>query len=134
MDLIVNERSIMSLKRRALRRSKTLVRDVETQENTRPSRLSALSQKMKAPFTAVFWEDKLEQTDDETLVDGKLLSYAYLEAGVIEMLGSLVTLFVTFLQAEMLMRFRSQVGSVFCCLLQTGILSNRSAKSAEGRK
>ena len=33
---------------------------------------------------------------DETLVDGKLLSYAYLEAGLIEMVGALVAYFVVF--------------------------------------
>ncbi|KAA1477717.1 aminophospholipid-transporting P-type ATPase [Dentipellis sp. KUC8613] len=92
----VNENSIMSLKRRALRRSKTLRRDPETQEVIHPSKLSVLSQKLKAPFTWEFWEEKMEQSDDETLVDGKLLSYAYLEAGIIEMLGSLVAYFVVF--------------------------------------
>ena len=34
----------------------------------------------------------MERSDDESLVDAKLLSYAYLEAGVIEMLGGLVML------------------------------------------
>jgi sodium/potassium-transporting ATPase subunit alpha len=29
----------------------------------------------------------MEPTDDETLVDGKLLSYAYLEVGMIEAIG-----------------------------------------------
>jgi sodium/potassium-transporting ATPase subunit alpha len=43
---------------------------------------------MKKPFTKGSWEDRLEKTDSETLVDGGLLSYAYLEAGVIEMLGA----------------------------------------------
>lgn len=85
---LVSDRSINTLKRRALRRSKTLGRDAETQEAIYPSRISQFSQKLKAPFTRDFWEDKLEQSDDETLVDGKLLSYAYLEAGMIEMLGS----------------------------------------------
>jgi sodium/potassium-transporting ATPase subunit alpha len=44
--------------------------------------------KIKLPFTRHFWEDALEPSDDETLVDSKLLSYAYLEAGMIEMLGA----------------------------------------------
>lgn len=43
--------------------------------------------KMKAPFTRSFWEEFLEPTDNETLVDAKLLSYAYLEAGLIETLA-----------------------------------------------
>jgi sodium/potassium-transporting ATPase subunit alpha len=42
---------------------------------------------IKTPFTRDFWERKFEPTEDETLVDSKLLSYAYLEAGLIETLG-----------------------------------------------
>ena len=86
--LIVNDRSILSRKRRALRRSRTLGHDLETQEYIQPSRISIIVSKIKAPFTRNFWEDALEPSDDETLVDSKLLSYAYLEAGVIEMLGA----------------------------------------------
>ena len=86
----MNDRSIMSLKKRALRRTKTLLRDPETQEVIRPSKFSEFMAKVKAPFTRQFWEDALERTDDETLVDGKLLSYAYLEAGLIEFAGAYV--------------------------------------------
>lgn len=43
--------------------------------------------KAKAPFTREFWVDKFEGTLGETLVDSKLLSYAYLEAGMIETLA-----------------------------------------------
>ena len=84
----MNGRSILSLKKRALRRTKTLRRDTETQQVIQPSKLSVWNAKLKAPFTRVFWEDALERKDDETLVDTKLLSYAYLEAGVIEMAGA----------------------------------------------
>ena len=87
---LVNQRSIMSLKRRALRRTKTLARDSETQQVIPPSRISVFFTKLKAPFTKAFWEDVFEGSDNETLVDGKLLSYAYLEAGIIEMLGTWV--------------------------------------------
>lgn len=78
----------MSLKKRALRRTKTLRRDTETQEVIPPSQLSVWASKLHAPLTREFWEDTLEHSEDETLVDNKLLSYAYLEAGVIEMLGA----------------------------------------------
>lgn len=84
----VNERSILSLKRKALRRTKTLRRDPETQEVIPPSKLSVMMSKLRKPFTRVYWEDALEGNDGETLVDAKLLSYAYLEAGLIEMLGA----------------------------------------------
>ena len=88
----VNERSIRSLKRRALKRSQTLARDVETQEVIQPSKFSVWLSKLKTPFTRTFWEDLLEPTDNESLVDGKLLSYSYLEAGLIETLATYVLL------------------------------------------
>jgi sodium/potassium-transporting ATPase subunit alpha len=47
-----------------------------------------LATKLRKPFTRAYWTDAMESADGETLVDGKLLSYAYLEAGVIEMLGT----------------------------------------------
>ncbi|KAH9914464.1 aminophospholipid-transporting P-type ATPase [Fomitopsis serialis] len=92
----VNERSVMSLKRKALRRTKTIRRDTETGDIIQPSRISALTSKFGTPFTREFWEDATERSEDESLVDGKLLSYSYLEAGVIEMLGALVAYFVVF--------------------------------------
>ena len=78
----------MTLKKRALRRTKTLLRDPETNEVIPPSKFSVWKSRLQAPFTRTFWEDRLERTDDETLVDGKLLSYAYLEAGLIETIGA----------------------------------------------
>jgi sodium/potassium-transporting ATPase subunit alpha len=84
----VNERSILTRKKRALRHAKTLRHDSETQEQVPPSKISVFISKMKAPFTRVFWEDMFEGSDDETLVDGKLMSYSYIEAGLIETVGS----------------------------------------------
>ncbi|TBU55204.1 aminophospholipid-transporting P-type ATPase [Dichomitus squalens] len=92
----VNDRSVTSLKKRALRRTKTLRRDPETQEVIRPSKFSRIMVRVKAPFTRQFWEEAFERTDDETLVDTKLLSYAYLEAGMIEFAGALAAYFVVF--------------------------------------
>lgn len=86
----VNDRSIISRKKRALRRTKTLRRDSETQEVIPPGRIERYISKIKAPFTRVFWEDMTERSDNETLVDWKVLSYAYLEAGVIEFLAGYV--------------------------------------------
>src|ERR1700733_3380560 len=70
---VVSERSIMNRKRRALRRSITLGNDTEAQAGSRPNRLAVLVRKMKAPFTRQFWRDRFEPSDDETLVDGKVL-------------------------------------------------------------
>lgn len=87
---LVNDRTIMSLKKRALERTRTLRRDTETQDVIRPSRIAVWKMKVKQYFTRRYWVDLLSPSDGETLVDGKLLSYSYLEAGVIEMLGSWV--------------------------------------------
>ncbi|KAG6876170.1 hypothetical protein C0992_000603 [Termitomyces sp. T32_za158] len=98
----VNEYSIKTLQRRALRRSRTLIAtstiDAENSgaKLIRRSRLATLFSKLRAPFSRAFWEDLMEHTDNETLVDWKLLSYAYLEAGVIESIGSLLPYFVVF--------------------------------------
>jgi hypothetical protein len=89
---LVNERSILAIKKRALRRTRTLARDSESQTARKPSWISALVTKAKAPFTRVYWEDVLEKTDAESLVDGQVLSYAYLEVGLIETLAVFVLL------------------------------------------
>ena len=78
----------MNRKRRALRRSFTLGKDTEGQVASGPSRLTIIARKLKAPFTRQFWQDRFEPNDDETLVDGKVLSYSYLEVGTIETLAS----------------------------------------------
>jgi magnesium-transporting ATPase (P-type) len=92
----VNERSIRALKRRALVRNKTLVRDSETLEVISPSKISVLISKLKTPFKRSFWEEKLEPTDNERLVDRKLLCYSYLEAGAIEAVCCLLSYFLVF--------------------------------------
>ncbi|KAG2020923.1 calcium-transporting ATPase [Coprinopsis cinerea AmutBmut pab1-1] len=92
----VTDASIHSRKRRALRRSRTLTRDRETGEIIPPSRASRIAAKLKAPFTREFWEERLERTDDENLVDANLLAYSYLQAGMIECVGSLLAYFLVF--------------------------------------
>ena len=90
----VTEDSIRSLKRRALKRSKTLHRDTETGDVIPPSKVSNFFSTLKTPFRPSFWEDRMEPSDGEMLVDGKLLSYAYLEVGMIECLARRVFLFL----------------------------------------
>lgn len=86
--LLVSERSILTLKKKALRRTKTLRKDTETQQPIKPSRFTAYLNKFKAPFTREFWEDAFEPSNGEKLVDSKVLSYAYIEAGSIETIGA----------------------------------------------
>ena len=72
----------------ALRESLSIHRDVGAQETIQSLLLHRLVKKIKAPFSCRFWEDISERTDDETLVDTKLMSYAYFEIGIIETIGS----------------------------------------------
>jgi sodium/potassium-transporting ATPase subunit alpha len=118
----VNDRTIMALKKRALRRTKTLrtsTRDAETLKPVPPSRMSSLVSKIKEPFTRTFWEDKFEKTEDEKLVDSKVLSYAYLEAGIIETIGSYVVNFdsIWLASAVDFLTCRSQVSGILCGIL-----------------
>jgi sodium/potassium-transporting ATPase subunit alpha len=68
----------------------TLTRDIETQEVVKPSVMSKFISNVKAPLSRSYWQEKFASTEAETLVDSKLLSYAYLEAGMIETLGAYV--------------------------------------------
>ncbi|EJU00784.1 aminophospholipid-transporting P-type ATPase [Dacryopinax primogenitus] len=95
----VTSGSIVRRKQRALRRTKTMHYDEETGDPIPPSWGRKMLMHLQSPFTKSFWLDRLEKSDDEILVDGKLLSYAYLEIGVIEMLGALVAYFVVFYKA-----------------------------------
>ena len=45
-------------------------------------------------FTKEYWHDRFENTGAEVLVDGPLLSWAYLEIGTIEAIGATVAFFV----------------------------------------
>jgi sodium/potassium-transporting ATPase subunit alpha len=44
-------------------------------------------------FTKEYWVDKFENTGGEVLVDGPLLSFAYLEIGLIQCIGALFSFF-----------------------------------------
>ena len=76
------------MKRRALHCTKTFRRDTEALSTVQLSRLLKFMTMLKKPFMRYFWEDVMEDMDNETLVDSKVLSYAYLEAGLIETLGA----------------------------------------------
>ncbi|PKC04734.1 P-type cation exchange, alpha subunit of ATPase [Rhizophagus irregularis] len=88
----VTASSIERVRRIALNRTPT-VRDSEGRLIP-PSKLSIFLHNIKKPFTASFWAELFESTDEELLVDGNLLSWSYLEIGVIEAIGALVAYFV----------------------------------------
>lgn len=112
----VTKRSILSRKQKALRRTKTIRRDPETLEVVQPTKWDIFKSKLKKPFTREFWDDAWEQTEDETLVDVNLLSYSYLEAGIIETIAVLVAYFVVFYRrgfSPKELRVAQQAGNYF---------------------
>ncbi|KAH7049772.1 hypothetical protein BKA57DRAFT_535454 [Linnemannia elongata] len=69
------------------------VLDAESGELTKPPLTARLRHHFSAWCTAVYWREKFERTEEEVLVDGKLMSWAYLEIGMIQAIGGLVTFF-----------------------------------------
>ncbi|KAJ1730034.1 hypothetical protein LPJ61_003232 [Coemansia biformis] len=89
----VTPRSIAQLQARRLRHPPAPV-DPATGKPVVLGRVARLAAKARAPFTRVWWKDVLERSDGEVLVDGELLSWSYLEAGLISAISSLVVFFV----------------------------------------
>lgn len=58
------------------------------------SKMQKLFDKVRQFFTREYWSDRFENTGEEVLVDGPLLSWAYFEIGMIETIGCLVSFFV----------------------------------------
>jgi sodium/potassium-transporting ATPase subunit alpha len=83
-------------RRRALRRTRSHY-DAEAGVVVTPedqTKLQKISHTIRQLFTREYWVDKLENTGAEVLVDGPLLSWAYLEIGMIEAIGALTSFFV----------------------------------------
>jgi len=93
----VTEESKERLRKRNAARaaaSLTVHQDPESGKDTEPSMLQVLRHSLKKPFTGAFWAQKFEKPEGEVLVDGNVLSWAYLEAGVIEAIGCMTASFV----------------------------------------
>jgi sodium/potassium-transporting ATPase subunit alpha len=84
-------------RRRALRRTQSRF-DEESgaivSDNANASRIQKWAYKARQLFTREFWKDRFENTGAEVLVDGPLLSWAYLEIGLIETIGCMASYFV----------------------------------------
>ncbi|KAG0092103.1 hypothetical protein BGZ93_003295 [Podila epicladia] len=81
-------------RRRLAARELPRVLDAESGEVVKPPLMIRLRHNFKAWFTQVYWREKFESTEEEVLVDAKLMSWAYLEIGIIQAIGGLVTFFV----------------------------------------
>ena len=83
-------------RRRALRQTRSRF-DAEAGVVLSPqdqTKLQNFLYKMGQLFTKAYWLDRFENTGAEILVDGPLLSWAYLEIGTIEAIGALTAFFV----------------------------------------
>jgi sodium/potassium-transporting ATPase subunit alpha len=92
----VTPETIDIFRRRALRRKGSRY-DEESGEIVSPesmTKMQKLAHNLTQLFTREYWVDKFENTGGEVLVDGPLLSWAYLEIGVIEAIASLTAYFV----------------------------------------
>jgi sodium/potassium-transporting ATPase subunit alpha len=85
-----------TFRRRALRRTRSHF-DEESGVVIAPERQSRgqkFIHNVRDLFTKEYWHEKFESTGAEILVDGPLLSWAYLEIGTIEAIGALTAYFV----------------------------------------
>ncbi|KAG0345538.1 hypothetical protein BG004_003625 [Podila humilis] len=83
-------------RRRLATRALQPVYDAESGDEIKPSWFQVFKHDFKALFTKVYWKERFEHTEDEVLVDAGLLSWAYLEIGIIQTIGGLITFFVVF--------------------------------------
>ncbi|KAK1753247.1 P-type cation exchange, alpha subunit of ATPase [Echria macrotheca] len=84
-------------RRRALRREQSRFDEeagviVVADENR--SWLRKQAHRVRQYFGREYWADRLQNTGAEVLVDGSLLSWAYIEIGLIETIGALASFFV----------------------------------------
>ncbi|RIA83725.1 hypothetical protein C1645_833339 [Glomus cerebriforme] len=88
----VTDNSIERVRRIALNRTPTII-DPETGQPVTPSKFSLFWHSLKKPFAKSWWSELFESTDEELLVDGNVLSWSYIEIGVIETIGAIVAYF-----------------------------------------
>ncbi|CAB4389242.1 unnamed protein product [Rhizophagus irregularis] len=88
----VTPKSVERLRLNALNRTPSIT-DLETGQPVTPSKISLFLRSLKKPFTARWWIKLLKSTEGEVLVDGTILSWAYLEVGIIESIGCIVAYF-----------------------------------------
>jgi len=86
--------SIDRFRRRALRKAALIKYDEESGSEIHPTRLIKIKSALSHFFSKQFWVEAFEKNDGEVLVDGPLLSWAYLEIGMIEAIGVMVSFFL----------------------------------------
>ncbi|KAJ2056384.1 hypothetical protein GGI17_006215 [Coemansia sp. S146] len=89
----VTMRSIAQLRARNARQPQVPI-DPATGKPIQETHVARMLRTLRAPFTKVWWQDLTEKTEGEILVDGDLLSWSYLEAGLISTISLVVVFFV----------------------------------------
>ncbi|KAJ1659897.1 hypothetical protein IWQ61_001090 [Dispira simplex] len=111
----ITEESVRRYREQMARRPAPMI-DPETGEEIKPSRLYRVLRVLGTPLTRRFWLDLLEKKDGEVLVDGELLSWAYLEFGTLEALSCLTTYFLVLYKwgiTPIIAREMAKTGSYF---------------------
>ncbi|PVU94785.1 hypothetical protein BB561_002247 [Smittium simulii] len=85
----VTLRSIKQLRERNQRHAFEI--NPETNEKYHKSKLNKVKSFILAPFTKLFWTDLMEKKYGEVLIDKDLLSYSYIEVGIIMTVGCLLS-------------------------------------------
>jgi len=98
----VNNESIARLRARNARHDEMLGVSQSDPESGRiePSGVRKFLAKLMMPFSKNFWINFFESSEGDILVDSAAVSWAYLEAGVIECIGCLVAFFVVLWDAR----------------------------------
>ncbi|KAJ1334577.1 hypothetical protein BSLG_007732 [Batrachochytrium salamandrivorans] len=77
-----------------IRTKRLAARNATGAEGASEGAVAKMIKTVTTPFTAQFWNDVMEERDEETLVDRNLLSWSYLEAGTIMSIGCFTSYFV----------------------------------------
>ncbi|CAG8718792.1 9822_t:CDS:2, partial [Dentiscutata erythropus] len=93
----VTPASIQKTRLRALRRTPSIT-DPESGQPVTSSKISQIFRNLSKPFTRTWWSELFEGSNGEVLVDGNILSWAYLEIGTIEAIGCITAYFVVLYQ------------------------------------
>ncbi|KAG2235146.1 hypothetical protein INT48_006527 [Thamnidium elegans] len=90
----VNPESIDRYRRSLIRKEQYIQYDYKNGEEIKLTIYRRYYNVLHELLSAAYWKEKFEKNDDEVLVDLPLLSWAYLEVGIIEAVGAMTAYFV----------------------------------------
>ncbi|KAI8980239.1 hypothetical protein BDB01DRAFT_907035 [Pilobolus umbonatus] len=90
----VTPESIDAHRKNLMRKQRYIEYNYETGEQIQPNFFKRCYNFLHEVCTVGYWKEKFRKTDNEILVDAPLLSWSYLEIGMIEALGDMTAYFV----------------------------------------